>query len=225
MSFNAIKSGFMCFSAGASFGASAVILIIGVASIRKVKKPNQFLFAAIPFIFGVQQISEGFLWLALTNESYAFLEKSMTYAFQFFAQVLWPLWLPLSIMVLQPPGKYKTILNIFVALGAIVSMWLGYSVFMNGVEATIVSHHIAYVRLVPDIFTPLTGMLYLIVTVAPSFFSTHKRMWLLGTTVFISYIITAIFYSGNIISVWCFFASLISVAVFVVMHELKHLKI
>src|SRR5688572_16557568 len=145
---------FMCFSAGASFGASAVILVIGAASVRKVEKPSQILFAAIPFIFGVQQISEGFLWLALTNESYAFLEKSMTYAFQFFAQVLWPLWLPLSIMILQPEGKFKNIQKIFVGIGATVALWLTYSVFYGGVNATIADHHIAYTRLVPDIFTP-----------------------------------------------------------------------
>ena len=214
----------MCFSAGASFGASAVILVIGAVSIRKVENPKQILFAAVPFIFGVQQISEGFLWLALSNESYAFLEKSMTYTFQFFAQVLWPLWLPLSIMMLEPQGKFKNILKVFTGIGAAVAIWLGYSVFIGGVEASIDSQHIAYVRRIPDIFTPVTGLLYLIVTVAPSFFSSVRRMWLLGTTVFISYIITAIFYSGNVISVWCFFASLISIAVLVVMMELKRLK-
>jgi hypothetical protein len=214
---NAIQRKPMCSSAGASFGASAVIMIIGAASIRKVKKPSQILLAAIPFVFGVQQVLEGFLWLAFQNPSYAFLEKSMTNTFQFFAQVLWPLWLPLSIMIMQPPGRLKNILRIFVALGACVSVWLGYSVFIGGVDASIVNQHIAYVRTVPDIFTPLTGLIYLMVTVAPSFFSSQKRMWLLGSTVFISYIITAIFYSGNVISVWCFFASLISIAVLVVM--------
>ena len=214
----------MCFSAGASFGASAVILGLGVVSIRKVVKPAQFLFASIPFIFGLQQISEGFLWLSFTHQQFAWLNKSMIYVFQFFAQVLWPLWLPLSVMMVEPAGKNRNILKIFVGIGAAVSIWLGYSVFWGGVEASIESHHIAYVRQVPDIFTPLTGLLYLIVTVAPSFFSSVKRMWLLGTTVFISYIITAIFYSGNVISVWCFFASLISIAVLLVMIELRKLS-
>lgn len=211
----------MCFSPGASFAASAAIIAIGVVSIRKVQKPSQLLFAAIPFIFGVQQISEGFLWLTLTNDSYVFLEKPMTYTFQFFAQVLWPLWLPLSIMILEPPGKYRSILQVFVVIGAIVALWLGYSVFFGGVDASIENQHIAYVRRVPDIFTPVTGLFYLIVTVAPSFFSNIKRIWLLGTTVFISYVITAVFYSGNVISVWCFFASLISIAVLLVMMQAR----
>lgn len=211
----------MCFSAGASFGASAIILGLGVVSIRKVIKPAQFLLASIPFIFGIQQISEGFLWLSFAHQQFASLRESMTYAFQFFAQVLWPLWLPLSVMMLEPAGNNKNILKIFVGIGAAVSIWLGYSVFWGGVEASIESRHIAYARQVPDIFTPFTGLLYLIVTVAPSFFSSVRRMWLLGTTVFISYIITAIFYTGNVISVWCFFASLISIAVLLVMIELR----
>jgi hypothetical protein len=44
-------------------------------------------------------------------------------------------------------------------------------------------------------------------------------MWLLGTTILISYIITTIFYVDYIVSVWCFFASVISVAVYIIMQE------
>jgi len=40
----------MCFSAGASFTAGAVISAIGVATVIKVRKPSQKLFAVIPFI-------------------------------------------------------------------------------------------------------------------------------------------------------------------------------
>jgi hypothetical protein len=46
-------------------------------------------------------------------------------------------------------------------------------------------------------------------------------MWLLGVTVLISYAITAIFYTDYIVSVWCFFASIISVAIYIIMYELN----
>ena len=54
----------MCFSATASFGASAVLGVIGVAAVAKAKTKPQRLFASIPLVFAVQQLSEGFLWLS-----------------------------------------------------------------------------------------------------------------------------------------------------------------
>jgi uncharacterized membrane protein len=44
---------------------------------------------------------------------------------------------------------------------------------------------------------------------------------MLGVAIAISYIITAIFYEQYILSVWCFFASIISISVYVIMREIK----
>jgi hypothetical protein len=51
----------MCFSAGASFAGAVVISAVGVATVRKAKKPTQRLFAGIPLLFGFQQFAEGTL--------------------------------------------------------------------------------------------------------------------------------------------------------------------
>ena len=53
----------MCFSAGASFVSGIFISAIGVASVKKVYKPSQRVFAIIPLLFGIQQLAEGCLWL------------------------------------------------------------------------------------------------------------------------------------------------------------------
>jgi hypothetical protein len=91
----------MCFSATASFGAGIVLSAIGVASLKKVIHPSQTLFAAIPILFAVQQLCEGFLWLALTHPGYSFLQDFTTYLFLSFAQVLWPLYVPLAVYLFQ----------------------------------------------------------------------------------------------------------------------------
>jgi hypothetical protein len=46
-------------------------------------------------------------------------------------------------------------------------------------------------------------------------------MWALGSLILLSYGVTAIFYEGFVVSVWCFFASIISVAVWAVLREVK----
>ncbi len=61
----------------------------------------------------------------------------------------------------------------------------------------------------------------MIATIAPPFFSRIRRMWMLGAAVLISYVITAILYTDYIVSVWCFFASITSIAIYAIMHNLK----
>ena len=59
----------MCFSAGASFAGGVIISAIGVATVLKVHKPSQIVFASIPLFFGFQQFVEGFVWLILQRGS------------------------------------------------------------------------------------------------------------------------------------------------------------
>lgn len=211
----------MCFSASASFGAGAVLTIIGTISLNKVKDRSQIPFAAIPFIFGVQQISEGVLWLALSNPEYAYLQKYCTYIFIFFAQIVWPFWVPFSVIQVHKKQDRKRIEKVFVLIGGIVSIYLAYCLMNFYVEAKIIGKHISYEQLYPKGLSKYGGILYIIATIVPPFFSKVKHMWTLGLAILVSYIITAIFYEDYIVSVWCFFASIISITVVLVMNQIK----
>jgi hypothetical protein len=211
----------MCFSAGASFGAGVVLTVIGVASIKKAKSPSQIPFASIPLIFGVQQITEGFLWLALVNPEYSSLQQVAMYNFLFFAQVMWPVWVPFAILILEPKENRRLVSKVLVGIGAAVSLYLGYCMINYPVEASIMGNHISYHEKFPSSLRFYVGILYSISTIAPTFFSRVRRMWMLGSTVIVSYIITAIFYTDYIISVWCFFASIISIAIYVIIQSLE----
>ncbi len=106
----------MCFSTSASFGAGAILAVIGVASIKKAKSPSETFFASIPLIFSFQQFTEGFVWLSLSNPTYAFLQQISTYTFLFIAQVIWPTWVPLSIFLLEKKSKRKIIQKILIGI-------------------------------------------------------------------------------------------------------------
>ena len=212
----------MCFSVEASFGAGIVLSVIGVASIKKVQSPSQIAFASIPLIFSVQQITEGFLWLALSNPVYASLQQVTTYTFLFLAQIVWPLWVPLAILLVEKEDKRKTIQKLLVAIGVLLSIYLAYCLLSYNVQAKIIGYHISYEQDYPVGLSLVGGVFYFIATIAPPFFSTIKMMWLLGLAILISYIITIIFYEDYFVSVWCFFASVISISVFVIMHGIKN---
>ena len=214
----------MCFSTSASFGAGAVLAVIGVVTIKKAKKPNQILFAGIPFLFSLQQIDEGFLWLALTNNYSAAMKEITTYIFLFIAQVIWPLLVPLSISLLEKNGKRKTFLQVSIFIGAIISVYLTYCLINYPVNSKIIGYHISYSQNYPASLSIIGGILYVLATVFPPLISSFKRMWYLGLSILISYIMTRIFYTDYIVSVWCFFASVISISVYAVMTDINNTK-
>jgi hypothetical protein len=48
------------------------------------------------------------------------------------------------------------------------------------------------------------------VTVVPLFINANKRMLVLAVAILLSYAVTLIFYSQYVVSVWCFFAAVLS---------------
>ena len=211
----------MCFSASASFGASIVLTVIGVATLKKVRSPKQIIFASIPLIFALQHFSEGFLWLALQNPAYAPLQQVTTYMFIFLAQIIWPIWVPLGIVLLEKKEDRKMIQKVVVMVGILLSAILGFCLASYSVTAEIQGHHVRYFQDYPKSFRLFGAVLYIIATIFPLFISRIKGMLLLGATILISYIITAVFYQHYILSVWCFFASIISLSILRIMYKLK----
>jgi hypothetical protein len=214
----------MCFSASASFGAGCILTVIGVVSVKKTNHPSQVLFASIPFIFGVQQLAEGILWLALPNADYVNTQKIFTGIFLFFAQIFWPMWVPISILLLEKNITRKRFQRILVVLGIVVGLYLAYCLAIYKVEAKIIGHHISYIQNYPSELRKFVVLLYALATIVPTFFSHIKRMWVLGATILISYIVTALFYEHYILSVWCFFSSIISLSVYMIIVNVSNAK-
>ncbi|PRZ27932.1 DUF6629 family protein [Flavobacterium granuli] len=212
----------MCFSASASFGAAIILSAISISTIKKVEKPSQIYFACIPLLFCAQQLSEGFLWLALTQPAYALFQNITTYIFLFFAQILWPVWLPFSLYKLENNSRIKQKIKLFLGMGILVSFYLAYCLISFDVKAEIVGYHISYIQNYPILFGNYGDLLYIMATTLPPLISSIKRMWTLGATIFISYVFTLFFYADYVISVWCFFASAISVAVLYLIMQMKH---
>lgn len=206
----------MCFSASASFGASAVLSVIGVATLKKTEATHQIPFASIPLVFAVQQFSEGMGWLALSNPAFASFEKVSTYTFLFFAQIVWPLWVPIGITMLEKNANRKKILKVFIGIGVLVSAYFAHRLLMYGAKANIGGHHVAYKQVYPDSLNHIADMLYGVATLVPTFLSKTKKMWVFGLALCISYLAAAIAYNNYILSVWCFFAAILSVLIYMI---------
>lgn len=214
----------MCFSATASFSAGVVLTAIGIASMKKAQKPNQKLFASIPLIFAAQQIVEGFLWLALPNPEYLVAQQGLTYAFLFVAQIMWPAWVPISILMLTPKADRKLIQKILTGIGFFTAAALAFCLIYFEVSSKIHGNHVLYNQSYPDSIRFIGVAFYLAATILPLYFSSVKNVWILGVGILISYIVSAIFFSRYLLSVWCFFAAIISVTVYLVIVKISKQK-
>jgi hypothetical protein len=211
----------MCFSAEASFISGIVLTSAGVLTLKKTTSRSQLAFASIPLIFGIQQLTEGFLWIALLHSQYSWLQQPATYIFLVFAQVVWPSWVPFSILLLEKDKARKKILYLMLGIGLVVSVCLLFRLLTETTRSEIIGHHIFYDLSFPASVKRTFGILYFISTVLTPFISSTKRMWALGFTILLSYIITKIFFENYVISVWCFLAAVISVTVYFIIAELN----
>ncbi len=211
----------MCFSAEASFTAGVVLTVIGVATIKKTNHKSQLWFASIPLVFGIQQFAEGVLWLTLPDPDMVNTQIVATYIFIFFAQVIWPFIVPFGVLMLDKKHERKLIQKILAGVGILVSSGLAYFLIAYNMQASISGHHIAYNQNYPETIYKYGAILYGAATILSLFFSHVKRMWLLGVFIATSYIITLLFYEHHVLSVWCFFSSLISVYIYIIMAGLR----
>jgi len=209
----------MCFSAKASFGAGIFLTIAGVITILQVKKPSHLLFASIPLLFAIQQTTEGFLWLSLTHPSFASWHLGTTYLFLIFAQIIWPFFTPLSMAFLEKDAVRKKILFLFTLAGMYLSLKYTISLFGEQAQSKIIGYHIDYCAHPASNIFFSRGMFYFIVTIIPAFVSTAKKMRIMGILILISFIFTQLFYTFYVLSVWCFFAAIISCMVFLVIRD------
>jgi len=211
----------MCFSAGASFGASAIIGTIGIITLKNAKTTNEIPFASIPLLFAVQQAAEGMLWIALSGGNNESWKHFPVYIFLIFAQLVWPVWVPFSVLRLENDRTRRTIIKGILGVGSCTSLYLTYCMFVYGVNAEIHSGHILYTLSFPTAFAWIKSVFYFVPTVVPLFISSSKRIQLLGVTVLASFIFSRIYFTEHLISVWCFFAGILSVIVFWIILTLK----
>lgn len=199
----------MCFSATASFTAGVGLTVLGIASVQSTKKKSDLLFAAIPLLFGIQQLTEGVIWLSFGN---AVLLSVMTVIFLLFSHVIWPTLLPLSVLLMETKRWRRVAIGICTGIGGVVSAYFLYYLLTEHVTATVVNQCIAYES--PHFFKTFVLSPYTAATCASCLFSSHRMVKIFGMVAFLSAIVAFNFFQQSFVSVWCFFAAILSVIIY-----------
>ena len=201
----------MCFSATASFSAGAVLLGIGALTLRSARRPREWPFAAIPLLFAIQQLIEGVIWLTFSADA-PLLNTVMTHAYSFFSHVLWPVYLPVAVLMIEPPGGRRRTLAALVAAGSAVGIYLLYVLVAFPVVSRPTGQHVEYDS--PHFFAAAVMTLYLVSATVSPLLSTLRGVKVFGALALLSFGTAYYFYATWFISVWCFFAALLSTVIY-----------
>lgn len=202
----------MCSSASASFIAGTSLSVIGVASLKTTDMTGERPLATIPLLFGAQQLTEGVVWLTFRHDA-PLLKETMTYVYSGFSHVLWPIYVPLAMGVLEAVRWRRRAFVVFEMAGLAVGLYLLYSIVARPVTAEVVGGHIVYES--PHFYAiPVMG-LYLVATCVSCFFSSHGFVRLFGLLAFVSFIAAYLVHITAFVSIWCFFAAILSLLIYV----------
>jgi len=200
----------MCFSATASFTAGAALLAVGAYTMRQISRPAELPYASIPALFGIQQLAEGALWLTLLDGN-AHLNDILTHIYALFSHILWPIFVPVAVLMIEPEEWRRRLLWLFAITGAAAGLYLAYFWLMDPTTSLVAGNHILYVS--PHFFIGPILALYVVGTCGSPLVSSHLSVRWFGLAVSASLVIAYIFYAYWFISVWCFFAAIISVTI------------
>ncbi len=122
----------MCFSANASFAASAVLVPVGLYTLARSFRVDKryLLLAAYPLLFGLQQAAEGFEWLAIEADESSNIQAAAL-AFLFFAYFLWPLVVPLSAFFVEENRSRRVFFLLLSIIGGLYGASLYFPLLLN----------------------------------------------------------------------------------------------
>lgn len=203
----------MCFSAPVSFASGAALTAGGALTLKKAGERKFIPFAAIPLLFGLQQLIEGVIWVSFSAPT---LNTAATYAYSVFSHVLWPVLIPISVLLMERDASRRRVLGGLAVLGIGVGAYLLYFLIRDSVTAEIVNNSIAYNS--PHFYGTAAMIAYLLATCFSCLSSSHRMVIIFGSTLFLSFIMAYKFFNETFFSVWCFFAAILSVLVYLHFH-------
>jgi hypothetical protein len=218
----------MCFSAEASFGAGAVLVPAGVYCLQAAarRKPRLLPLAAVPVFFGLQQISEGFVWLGLERGD---TELTLRAALGFLLPALagWPFWTPLLMWAMETHPVRKKLLLLWTALST-SWFWVLYLPLLVEPETLLTTHiqHHSIVYSLDDLpvyhYLSLLAVriLYVLTVTIPLVISSDRGGKVPALLVAATVVVAFVFFQYAFVSVWCFFAAVLSIILVCVFYRL-----
>lgn len=205
----------MCFSTEASFSAALILGGIGCAAVKAAPSKNFYFLATIPLLFALQQLSEAIIWYNFAYHPLppSFIQLSMRF-YLTLAFLVWPIWIPLALFAVESVTWRRVLIGLDLIAGCCLS-YINLSLALKQeVTVQVVNHSLQYLGNVPN-----QTLVYPLIVLIPCFLSGLKNMHFFGLLVAVGYFLANYFYQTTFVSVWCFFAAIVSLLLYKILKD------
>jgi len=149
----------------------------------------------------------------------------MAMGFLFFAYFLWPFYVPFSAHLIEKEAKRRSIFKVFTVVGFVFGAALYVPLLFNPdwLLVELAKSSILYkpVLLFDEVVSrTMVRVFYAIIIAIPLLFSSVKTLRIFGILIFSSVVFSAIYYNYAFVSIWCFFAAILSLYIAYIMYKL-----
>ena len=205
----------MCLSAEASFTAAAILMPAGVLSTHRAWQADRryLVISALPFLFGVQQATEGLVWTAGQWGDQDLVTR-YSLAYMFFTWLAWPVGAPVSTYFIEE-GRRRSLYLFFAIAGGMLGalQYVPYFAHEGWLTTTFLARAVRYqdVNLLDFVVTrETTYVIYAVLVTVPFLLSRDRAVKVFGLLVVGVLAVTYIFFAYAYISVFCFGGALMS---------------
>jgi hypothetical protein len=202
----------VCFSASANFVASAVLGVIGVATLTEVKHRRELLLAAMPCLFALHQFTEGFVWLGLDQKLPPIVAHDAAAAFLLYAMGLLPFLLPLSVLLIEPTRDRRRSMLFFSTLGAALAVYLLWGLIAYPLQVYASHRGVVYLNQITN--TDIVAVLYVTATCGALFFSGFRDLVLMAWLNLGGLLVVIAVRRYEFTSIWCAYAAVVSIFIY-----------
>lgn len=214
----------MCFSATASFTVAAALVPAGVMCVRYAGAigTRWMGLAVFPLAFALQQAMEGLVWLGLDHDKQYLIDWGAA-GFLFFSHLFWPMAVPVAVHIFhreEKPGG--AVLAGLMAAGVTLGMILFVPVALTFGEIPVstssgsISYHLP--PMLPGEAARIAlKLVYVGIIVGALGMSSDRRIQGFGALIALSLVATELWFPAAFISVWCYFAAVLSLYILAVL--------
>jgi hypothetical protein len=197
----------VCFSPEGDVAGGLLVTAIGIDTCRHVRGRKEYLFlAGLPLLLGAHQLIESLVWWQLRGDVPLGIGRVATWLYLLIALVVVPVFVPLSVMMLEPTRRRRLTILPFVVLGAVVAVFLLATMLHGPVTVRLGSYHLAYS--IGLHYGVLVVAFYVLAACGSLLLSGFRDIVIFGCANVIAVIVLARLTADGFTSLWCFYAAL-----------------
>ena len=201
----------MCFSAQADVVGGLVVTAIGLDVVGHLDgRRKHMVLAALPLLLGVHQLVEAFVWWGLQGHVSEGIGRVATWIYLLIAFVVLPVFVPLGVMWLEPDRRRRSVMLVFVVLGAAVSAVLLAAMARGPAKAVLGHNHLSYSTDLHAGFVVVVA--YVVATCGSLIISSYRDVAAFGIVNLVAVAVLAKLTIDGFASLWCGWAALSSAA-------------